>query len=53
MQLENLQGRRSPTRCRPVSSKVINDLVDTAIESRGTVGIIGLLTAAYSAASAG
>jgi membrane protein len=27
---------------------VINDLIDTAIESRSTVGIIGLLAAAYS-----
>ncbi len=46
-QLENL--KHTITDAVPSGlSKVVDDVVDQAIESRSTVGVIGLLTAAYS-----
>jgi membrane protein len=47
VQLENL--KEAITSGAPAGlGDVINDVVDTAIEERGTVGIIGLVAAAYS-----
>ena len=47
VQLENL--KESITAAVPPGlEQMVNDIVDGAIESRGAVGVIGLLTAAYS-----